>query len=55
MLFLKLRASRLRSILRQADDYELLARRKLTLPIRGLKARDIRDTFAQGAGRGKTA
>jgi murein DD-endopeptidase MepM/ murein hydrolase activator NlpD len=36
-----------------SGDYELLARRKLTLPIPGLDARDIRDTFAQGRTGGK--
>jgi murein DD-endopeptidase MepM/ murein hydrolase activator NlpD len=35
------------------DDYELLAQRKLTLPIRGLDARGIQDTFAQGRAGGK--
>jgi murein DD-endopeptidase MepM/ murein hydrolase activator NlpD len=39
--------------LRTSDDYELLARRELTPPIRGLVARDIRDTFAQGRAGGK--
>ncbi len=38
---------------RAGDDYELLARRQLTLPIQGLDARDIRDTFAQGRAEGK--
>lgn len=38
---------------RAGDDYELLARRQLTLPIQGLHARDIRDTFAQGRAEGK--
>ena len=31
----------------------MLAQRKLTLPIRGLDARDIRDTFQQGRAEGK--
>jgi peptidoglycan LD-endopeptidase LytH len=35
------------------DAYEALAGRKLTLPIRGLEASDIRDTFAQGRPGGK--
>lgn len=35
------------------DAYELLAHRKLALPIQGLNARDIRDTFAQGRPEGK--
>jgi len=35
------------------DDYQLLAQRKLTLPIQGLQARDIQDTFAQGRPEGK--
>jgi len=39
--------------LRTGDDNELLARRELTLPIRGLVARDIRDTFAQGRAGGQ--
>jgi murein DD-endopeptidase MepM/ murein hydrolase activator NlpD len=38
---------------RAGDDYELLAQRKLTLPIRGLDARDIQDTFQQGRAEGK--
>ena len=37
-----------------ADDaYESLAGHKLTLPIRGLEAHDIRDSFAQGRAGGK--
>ena len=35
------------------DDYDLLAGRKLTLPIQSLHAHDIRDTFAQGRAEGK--
>jgi len=35
------------------DAYNLLAGRKLSLPIRGLDARDIHDTFAQGRAGGK--
>jgi murein DD-endopeptidase MepM/ murein hydrolase activator NlpD len=35
------------------DDYELLAQRKLRLPIQGLDARDIQETFAQGRAGGK--
>ena len=38
---------------RAGDEYELLVRRKLMLPIQGLDARDIRDTFAQGRPAGK--
>ena len=35
------------------DDYELLARRQLTLPIQGLTNRDIQDSFEQGRAAGK--
>jgi len=38
---------------RDADTYELLARRSLTLPIQGLNSRDIQDTFSQGRTGGK--
>lgn len=36
-----------------ADDYDLLSKRHLILPIEGLTARDIQDTFDQGRTGGK--
>ena len=36
-----------------ADDYDLLSKRNLILPIEGLTARDIQDTFDQGRAGGK--
>jgi len=36
-----------------ADDYDLLSKHHLTLPIEGLTARDIQDTFDQGRAGGK--
>src|SRR5579863_1722685 len=35
------------------EDYKLLMQRKLTLPIRGLAARDIQNTFHQSRAGGK--
>lgn len=35
------------------DDYQRLLRRNLTLPIRGIGARDIQDTFSQSRAGGK--
>lgn len=37
----------------QADDYQILQRRTLSLPIEGLKRRDLQDTFSQGRSGGK--
>jgi murein DD-endopeptidase MepM/ murein hydrolase activator NlpD len=36
-----------------ADDYDSLSKRHLILPIEGLTARDIQDTFGQGRAGGK--